>query len=221
MDSNYSIDAAFERVSVDRVMGRLDECGLHDCFRTDDYDEQISGSDIRALDTLEREHVIDVKSIAGDLPTFCQELGNCHSMRVGWIAAPKRTTDYAYTYHIVEGCRSYWEGKRKMASGARVLHDEIILVDREKLISSLETRLGITLDEKTAMRLMNEAKSLHDVEGERGTAYFNIRGGHLEETTRYSHDRIYLTLSMSLREKPLNIVVPKYILKSLAQATIE
>lgn len=221
MYSNYNIDAAFERASIERVMDRMDECGLHDCVKTDDYDEQISGSDIRALDSLEREHVIDVKSIAGNLPTFCQEVGNCHSGRVGWIIGKKSTTDYAYTYHTVKGCRGYFEGKKKMAYGdAEILHDEIILVKRERLIGSLESQLGISLDEETARRFMSEAMSMHDLENEKGTAYFNIRNGHLVEVSKYEHDPIYVTLSMSLREKPLNIVVPKRMLASISEAHI-
>lgn len=221
MDSHFYTDAAFERASISRVMSMMGSCGMHGTCKTDERSEQLAGSDIRALDSLDREHVIDVKSIASDLPTFCQELGNCHSGRVGWIATDKKTTDYLYAYHTVEGCRSYFEGKRKMAQGcAHVLRDELILVSRSALIGSLENQLGIVLNEETARRLMKEAEASHDVEHEKGTAYFNIRNGHLVEAKKWNHDRVYVTLSMSMREKPLNIVVPKSYLSALSSTHV-
>ena len=172
-----------------------------------DRARQLKGID--AIGSIGNDSInVDVKAIASQLNTFCFEIsGNVSTNQVGWLINPKlETTHYLIVYHTVKGAeRNYRLGKRIMTVN-NVIETEALLIEKEKLKSFIQKELGQNLDS-----VVKEIRKL-DLEG-RGVVRFNKEMNVVKGTV---NQKAYPTISLGLKEQPINVVIRKESLKELA-----
>lgn len=172
-----------------------------------DRARQLKGID--AIGSIGNDSInVDVKAIASQLNTFCFEIsGNVSTNQVGWLINPKlETTHYLIVYHTVKGAeRNYRLGKRIMTVN-NVIETEALLIEKEKLKSFIQKELGQNLDS-----VVKEIRK-QDLEG-RGVVRFNKEMNVVKGTV---NQKAYPTISLGLKEQPINVVVRKESLKELA-----
>lgn len=206
--SNYLGDKCFEETSMYYLEGTQIFKDMNIREVVHDRTRQLKGID--AIGNIEdRDINIDVKAIASQLNTFCFEIsGNVSTNQVGWLINPKlKTTHYLVVYHTVKGAeRNYRLGKRIMTVN-NVIETEALLIEKEKLTNFIQEELKDDLP-----HIVEQIRSL-DLEG-RGVVRFDKN---MNATKRSINQNAYPTISLGLKEQPINVVVRKECLKQLAQ----
>lgn len=166
------------------------------------------------------EYYVDVKSVASiKLPTFCFEVMNTTSRNEGWLTSPDFiTTHYLLTYHeIVNATHNYNFDKPKLRSD-NIINTHIILVSKKKIKELLTKEFGMpNIDEF----IREKAKEIYcatraDVETHKT---YKVENGELVEVDKdYKKIRFRYT-GYGHDEHPINIVIPRYLLDSIACKT--
>lgn len=205
--SNYLGDKCFEETSMHYLENTQIFKDMNIREVVHDRARQLKGID--AIGSIGNVSInVDVKAIASQLNTFCFEIsGNVSTNQVGWLINPKlETTHYLIVYHTVKGAeRNYRLGKRIMTVN-NVIETEALLIEKEKLKSFIQKELGQNLDS-----VVKEIRK-QDLEG-RGVVRFNKEMNVVKGTV---NQKAYPTISLGLKEQPINVVVRKESLKELA-----
>lgn len=224
--SFYNMDKKFEEKSTDYILdsGVLEEHGIEDIEIVLDKDEQKKGKDLKGVYKGDRIS-IDIKSIGALIPTFCQEMMNVNSGKVGWLVNPDIETDYYfYAYHVTdEGGGNYYTGKKLIAESTDcIVRNVYIMVSRKKLIRAIEEEMGITLDEHTPLKMLDDIEKLEGKPIESCSGQFIYTDDGKMERKHGSHS-MWISLSSKDRiyEQPLNIIVSRNVLARIAEFTVD
>lgn len=226
--SFYNVDKRFEEKSTAYILGSgvLEDNEIEDIEVVSDKDEQKKGKDLKGVYKGERIS-IDIKSIGGLIPTFCQELMNVTSGKVGWLVNPDIETDcYLYAYHLTdEGGNNYYTGKRLIADSTDcIIRNIYIMVRRQKLIQAIESQMGIKLDSQTPQQILDDIASLLEKPIEECSGQFVYDDGRLvKKKDSHNYHDMWISLSSSERihEQPLNIIVSRETLARISEFTVD
>lgn len=204
--SNYLGDKCFEETSMHYLENTRIFKDMNIKEIVHDRTRQLKGID--AIGSMNNKPInVDVKAIASQLNTFCFEIsGNVSTNQIGWLINPTlETTHYLIVYHTVKGAeRNYRLGKRIMTVN-NVIETEALLIEKEKLNQFIEKQIGNIPHVVKEIRNMN-------LEG-RGVVRFDKN---LNPSKKSIQENVYPTISLGLKEQPINVVVRKEYLKELA-----
>ena len=226
--SLYKIDKKFEEQSTAYILGSgvLEDNGIEDIETVSDKDEQKKGKDLKGVYKGDRIS-IDIKSIGAIIPTFCQEMMNVTSGKVGWLVNPDIETDYyLYAYHLTdEGGNNYYTGKRLIADSTDcIIRNVYIMVSRQKLIQTIEKNIGITLDVHAPQKILDDIASLLEKPIEECSGQFVYDDDRLvKKKDSHNHHDMWISLSSSgrIHEQPLNIIVSRETLARISEFAID
>lgn len=226
--SFYNVDKHFEEKSTAYILGSgvLEDNGIEDIEVVSDKDEQKKGKDLKGVYKGDRIS-IDIKSIGGLIPTFCQELMNVTSGKPGWLVNPDVETDYYfYAYHITdEGGSNYFLGKKLIADSTDcIIHNIYIMVSRKKLIKAIESQMGIKLDSQTPQQILDDIAELLGKPIQECSGQFVYEDGKLMKK-EHSHGKPDMWIALSSKnkiyEQPLNIIVSRETLARISEFTVD
>lgn len=205
--SNYLGDKCFEETSMHYLENTQIFKDMNIREVVHDRARQLKGID--AIGNIGNENInVDVKAIASQLNTFCFEIsGNVSTNQIGWLINPNlETTHYLIVYHTVKGAeKNYRLGKRIMTVN-NVVETEAMLIEKKKLSHFIEQQLGEDIP-----HIVKEIRNMN-LEG-RGVVRFDKN---LKPSTKSVKADAYPTISLGLKEQPINVVVRKEQLKNLA-----
>lgn len=207
--SNYVMDKKFEEASMAYLRNTSIFNDIHVKEEVKDYKRQKRGIDIIAeIDNIDT--TVDVKAIASQLPTFCFELaGSVSTGQVGWLINDELETDYyLLVYHDTGGDDSYSFSKNKIIKdNACIQETEAILIKKSALLNKIEEEIHCDLN-----RIVELIRQKDTSKYRTERLKFNAEG----EIFWGKGGNIYFTLSKKLKEQPINVVVRKNILYSIA-----
>lgn len=226
--SFYNVDKRFEEKSTAYILGSgvLEDNGIEDIEVVSDKDEQKKGKDLKGVYKGDRIS-IDIKSIGAIIPTFCQEMMNVTSGKVGWLVNPDIETDcYLYAYHLTdEGGNNYYTGKRLIADSTDcIIHNIYIMVSRKKLIKAIESQMGIKLDSQTPQQILDDIAELLGKPIQECSGQFVYEDSKLikKEHSQNKPDMwIALSSKNKIYEQPLNIIVSRETLARISEFAID
>lgn len=206
--SNYLGDKCFEETSMYYLEKSQIFKDMNIREVVHDRKRQLRGID--AIGNLnDKDIYVDVKAIASQLNTFCFEIsGNISTNQIGWLINPNlETTHYLVVYHTVKGAeKNYRLGKRIMTVN-NVIETEALLIEKEKLTKFIQEELNNELPQ-----IVEQIRGL-ELEG-RGVVRFDKD---MNATKKSIKQNAYPTISLGLKEQPINVVVRKECLKQIAQ----
>lgn len=160
---------------------------------------------------------VDVKSIAGMLPTFSFEIGgNVNSQQPGWFINDEYLTNYyLLVYHVLadDVSTGHYKSDKSLMTIDNVCYSKAILISKSKLKSYVLKTLGLKNRNiqdivKTVRRLTKDKPP--DI------YRFMIKDGEVVEKRKDERSNIVITCSMQLKEQPINIVIKRHILEEIA-----
>lgn len=221
--SKFYSDAEFEAASMKYIKQHklLERVGILNADFIEDSAKQKAGCDIIADIQVNNEiipnKIIDVKSIAGIIPTFSQEIINSTSKRVGWIMNDNLETEfYLFVWHEVENPEGYSKDKAKIIEDANaIVRNRLCLVKKENLKRFIEKETGIKCTPEYAYGIMNTIDKI--TTEEKKINYYQCKDSALLEIENGKNEKVYITRSNNIYERPINFIVREEDLKRLGK----
>lgn len=175
-------------------------------------------------DGKEKQGYCDVKSICcTKLDTFCFELqGKEDTNQIGWFLNDELLTDsYLLTYHNIYGGKNDYKTDKYNFNKDTVKETEAYWIKKKTLRRELEKRMKISWDD-VIKTIKEDAKSRKQ---DRSLTYYLKKDGSLEFITSYKHSKnkkegkapiFYFSYSVTLTERPINVVVSRDFLSLIA-----
>lgn len=182
---------------------------------------QLSGIDYVATVNGQVQN-IDAKAIASDLPTFSFEvLGNRATNQVGWLLQENSTTHLLLIYHKFYKLadEGYKINKTKDINDVNVKETELILIEKSKLLECIREYFDAT-DYDSLEEVVEDL--IWETKDESENTRFIIKDKSVErlESGTHSKDTMTIVSTGVIKEKPMNIVIQKEFLKSIADKVI-
>lgn len=216
----FPVDKKFEELTNEWMKENLGYSSIEPEEFVKDCERQLKGIDIVS----KSNGNIDEKAIAGKLNTFCFELsGNLRSNKqgvdAGWLFKQDSETDaYLLEYFRLDEELDYKSGKERVLAteGKSIRGCECILIQKNILVRTICNYFDI--EKEAFSMILEECRKAC----EKGTnRFFTIEEGHLKPLMpeeKKSED-MWITVSPSLKECPINIVIRKQLLKRIADKT--
>lgn len=158
---------------------------------------------------------VDVKSMAGLIPTFAFELCNLTSGAPGWLINPNNQTDkYLLVYHEIRESYGDYKQDKMIISVNNIETTKAILISKQAVLNIIQDfyRNNVCFD-KWVTQVKNNLPNLK----EKKTYRFIVDNNTIKFKKQYDKPNIYLTLSAGLREKPLNLLIRRELLEKYAE----
>lgn len=160
--------------------------------------------------------VVDFKCMAGLLNTFSQELININSGRVGWLLNDELKTDYyMYIYHVLkaEYSSGYYGYDKKIITPTNIKYTKAILIPKKEVLKIIESDFDMNMNE---IKELMYSRIIPEFEKDGRTRFYIGQ----DKTIKYSKSdktaQCYFVISDKIKEKPLNIIVPRKLLEQNA-----
>jgi len=224
--SKFDTDTIFERTSIEylRKNNFFEKIGIFNCKFIDDINEQKSGCDLIADIDIDgqilKDKIIDVKSIAGLIPTFSQEIINATSKRVGWIMNNNLNTEYyLYVWHGIDNPEGYEKDKLKIIENTDIItKNRLCLVKKKDVQNLIENETGVKCTPEYAYGILNVVNQITTKRNK--TNYYQCKNSSLLELENGRGERVYVTQSNNIHEKPINFIVRERDLKILGKEIV-
>lgn len=222
--SMWCADKRFEETSLEFLRGKsriLKEMGTREIVK--DRDRQLKGIDlicdlpIRFPNSFfkMRGKSVDIKSIAKVISTFSFEIsGNVSSGQIGWLINPNVQTEYyLLVYHqIKDESFSYTVNKQRMTTD-NILYTKAILLKKEKLLKKIYKELH----EKEFDKIVEEIRD-KTVDKKSISRFVIDSDGNIRQKERCDKEnKMWLTVSNQLKERPINIIVRREVLEEISE----
>ena len=224
--NHFQLDSQFEEKSTYylKQAGILNKLGVKEIV--EDTERQLKGIDLIADvplpdGTIHKNAKIDIKSIASQLSSFCFELrGSEKTRQTGWFLNNEVETDYyLLVYHTLNETfpddirNSYSKAKSKINSNS-IGTTEYLLIPRQNLKEVIvdSWNLNSIEDLKECIPMI---ETTYD-ESKLGSNKVYVYNNKQLDIVCKQDTNFYITYSINVYEKPINLVVKKTILNDIA-----
>ena len=212
--SNWIEDKAFEEKCIEYLDKETDIINYLKGEIIVDKKRQLQGIDIIGR-VGDKQVTIDVKSIASfNFPTFCFEIsGNIQTNQIGWLLNPKVITDYyLLTYHEIKNAgNDYKLGKSYFIKGHKPIKNMAILISKREVIKIIRQQVAYDLNDA-----VKKIRSIQYTSKDSSIKSFDTT---LNPIKNKKNHNLWFSLSLGIREKPINIVIRKEMLIKHAYKT--
>ena len=160
--------------------------------------------------------VVDFKCMAGLLNTFSQELININSGRLGWLLNDELKTDYyMYIYHVLkaEYSTGYYGYDKRIITPSNIKYTKAILISKKEVLKIIENDFNMKMDEIKDMMFM---RIIPEFEENGRTRFYVGQDKNIRYSKSSTTGQCYFVISDKIKEKPLNIIVPRKLLEQKA-----
>lgn len=223
--SKWKSDKNFEETSINYLDKKTDILKELNCkeFITD-KERQVKGIDlicnipiIHGKKKINIPQYVDVKSIAGLIPTFSFEISGNHSTnQIGWlINEDYKTTYYLLVYHTLK--KSIRTGNyttdKSLMTVDNIEHTKVLLINKKKIVSYILNTLGVHTNEFSKM-IKSVRKASEEQDSICRYVYVN---GKLRKKREDEKSNIIITCSKQIKEEPINLVINRQSLERIAE----
>ena len=217
VQSKFFIDKQFEQESWAYL--KESEIFYNDCMKliaeVKQREFQKMGMDTVCLINGEVK-TVDVKAMAGVLPTFSQELKNITSGNIGWLLNDELKTDYyLFVYHLIEGGTGNYSRDKALLTRENIKYTKAILIEKEKILEIIKESIGLNKEE-----LRELTQSIETEFKETGETKFQYKDNHLIPYKK-GQERCYFVVSKYIKEQPINCIVRRDALEENALKVFE
>lgn len=150
--------------------------------------------------------VVDVKAMAGLIPTFSQELYNINSNKIGWLLNKELKTDYyLLVYHVLDetvATHNYSKDKNLLTKD-NIAYTKAILIAKEKIFKIIEEETSINEDKLEDLLF---EQIIPEYKTNKTTKMIYNKNHKCVEKKRTPAD-VYFVISDKIHEKPVNCII--------------
>lgn len=217
--STFDIDSRFEKESSAYLFksSLFHNEVLNLISAVSEKEFQIKGIDAVALVNGKLASV-DIKAVAGVLPTFSQEMRNTKSGKIGWLLNNELLTDYyLFVYHKIKNGTGVYSEDKKNLTKDNIKYTKAILISKLEVQNIILSELGL--------KDINQLRTLIDryvIPAYKKTGVTKIT--YNPETNKikpYGREDVYFVVSDKIYEQPVNCIIKRRLLESHATQVFE